>query len=589
MGGSDPVAGERLMGFFEEIEAQIHLWPWSVGMADESIDIVDGRVEFPFYGSPTISLARGASLILPSRYERFLPLGTAFPPGTSKYQVYEAPYGMLAGDGRSGNIRAKTGSGYFAVTLAPIGALPRLVAGDGSDGSSVESGLARSVLAWSQFFDDLLDEAGKNWQRGENVPWGEVWQFIGTLGSDGSEPRMGLIVKIADQIKQKMPGIVQGARKILLRERQLLPTSRVSETDIRCLDWLIRQPGRTVAEKGGHKQRIMAVTRRESFNTLENQVLKDFIRRCRKESARYLQNEVGFDPNFRQSKRARLVASYQRLCGRLLNEPNMEEISRPSPNSGPNYVLQNDLRYREMWRWYSRLLKREDEEDRFWDWQTRAWSDITRFLVNAAMVMLKEQYPKTAEGEDRLFVAEIAQSLLHLRREQAMGCRIVPGSEPGPFLVSHRRQGKLGEASAVLEIVHPRDSDKHYLAKLLGRTGGHQFLVLNSLGGVTPQQKVIVVWGVHTAGAGNVPQVADILASADRALKYHSTVLGERRSGFPRLSGLVLCSRLEDVELGRYSNKNGVSLVSVPADPLGWGTAVQDVKEALKQTFESLL
>lgn len=58
----------------------------------------------------------------------------------------------------------------------------------------------------------------------------------------------------------------------------MIPLSRVQEIDRKAMPWLIRQPGETIAERGGNRQRIQAVAREENFDTLENRVLLSYAR-----------------------------------------------------------------------------------------------------------------------------------------------------------------------------------------------------------------------------------------------------------------------------------------------------------------------
>src|SRR5262249_48223772 len=130
-------------------------------------------------------------------------------------------------------------------------------------------------------------------------------------------------------------------------------------------------------------------------------------------------------------------------------DPALERVSLPAPGTQPNYVLQNDLRYREVWHWYSKLLRREEEEDRIWDWQPRTWADVMRLLVGAAL----EWSRGGRSPRDGVVFEQLAASPLRLRAEQSLGSRIVPGSEPGPFLLILMEAGRPIR-QAVMEVVH---------------------------------------------------------------------------------------------------------------------------------------
>ena len=94
-----------------------------------------------------------------------------------------------------------------------------------------------------------------------------------------------------------------------------------------------------------NQQRLLGIARNESFDTLENRVLKDFIFRCGNEGHRYLNTEVGNSFQLQQSKRARSVKSYCHLCTGLHKVPHLEKVAAPPNPIRANYVLQNDYRY----------------------------------------------------------------------------------------------------------------------------------------------------------------------------------------------------------------------------------------------------
>ena len=177
-------------------------------------------------------------------------------------------------------------------------------------------------------------------------------------------------------------------------------------------------------EKAGSKQRLLAIVRKESFDTLENRVLKDFVLRCSKEAAHYLNVEVG--PRMQGSLRASDVKRYKSVCNMCITDPDFEEVSLPAPGTQPNYVLQNDLRYRKVWYWYRQLLRRADVEDQIWDWQTRTWADVTRLLVGAAMEWLTtEDGLRSRNIRNGVVFEKLAHASLRLRSEQSLGSRIL--------------------------------------------------------------------------------------------------------------------------------------------------------------------
>lgn len=564
------------------IDVQLHLWPWSRGIREETPDL---SCPFKFWGSPVVSLSRRATLYLPRRHERFLPFGPPFDTRAGEYLLYETPHGVLAAGNTettdsTAEIRVHIGTLRESIRLRPQGA-KRIPSQYGGDQENEGTRLASIVIDWSQFFDDLLDKAKK--AGGENrLSWAEAIKSIFDVAEDAKQPRKALIVDIAERMRSRLPSIVAAARRILYRERLMLPAGRIAETDTACLRWMVRQPGDTMALKAAaNRQRLLGIARRESFDTLENRVLKDFIVRCAMEGRRYDRTEVGDNPGLRQSQRACTVRQYQNLCAELSRMALFDGVAAPPPVPQPNYVLQNDLRYRAIWHHYVRLLKREEEEDCLWDWQARTWADVCRFLVCAALFSL------SCEVQRKLFVEEQLASAVNLVAEQRLGCRILAGSEPGPFLVGLRSRPR--SRASILEVVHPEHAGEHPATRLLGRTGGHLYFVLTPLDG--GRRLVLIIWAVHTAAAKDHPSWKEIGLSAGNALQAHFRILDELGDPlFPLLRGFVVASDMDSMAADLHPGMNGdLHLVQVAIDQRYWSEALNGIMLVIEDILESVL
>jgi hypothetical protein len=567
------------------IDVQLHFWPWSEGIREDTVNLTKGEVSFPFWGSPVLSISTHADLYLPRRHERFIPFGPPFETLVGKYRLYEAPHGILASRYRQlidseGEIRVVAEKRREIVRLKAQGARGRFSWQKGGE-KGEETTLARTVIAWSQFFDDLLDSAKKA-GRENRLPWVEAVNSIIEEERDLRQPRKALIVDIAENMRGKLQQIVTAARRILYRERLMLPADRLSETDTACLRWMIRQPGETLIQKAAtNRQRFLGIARRESFDTLENRVMKDFICRCSHEGRRYLKTEVGDNPGLQQSERAITVRQYHVLCTDLSRTPFLENVAAPPPAPRPNYVLQNDIRYREIWRHYVRLLRREDEEDCLWDWQSRTWADVCRFLVCAAIFDL------LANPSGEVLFEELLASAVRLAGEQRLGSRILEGSEPGPFLVA--RRGQERSRASILEIVHPDQAGEHPATRFLGRTGGHLYLVLTPLTGERPL--VLIVWAIHTASAEEHPSWMEIGQSAGRALQNHIRIFDQRREpDFPRLRGFIVASDMEATAADLHPGTGkDLHLVQVATDQRCWKDAIAGINLVIQDILEAAL
>ena len=201
-----------------------------------------------------------------------------------------------------------------------------------------------------------------------------------TASGDRSEPRMALIVRLAETLPHLTADLCGRPRRVLSRVREIVPASRVQQLDGGCLRWLARRPGRTVAEKAGSKQMILGVTRRESTDTPENRVLRDFLVRGTRACGRYVREHR----HALNHGRVLRVMRFRRILRLALKGSAVANVRPLTGVAQPNYVLQHDARYRPMWEAYVQLVRQEAEQDRVWRWRHRLWAEHCRLgLLNA--------------------------------------------------------------------------------------------------------------------------------------------------------------------------------------------------------------
>lgn len=214
------------------------------------------------------------------------------------------------------------------------------------------------------------------------------------LGSKKDFAPESLVVEIARNAPGAISSIAAGPRMVLMREHTEVPLDKIQEMDTFSLVALARRPGRTVAMKAGPKQRLTALTRRETADTVENRVVMDFILRSARLARQYVDEMCArcprkedcrlHDPVVEKdcpSERVKLVAAYSRHCAAWLRSGTFAEVARlKEPRMRPNYVLQQNIRYVKVWKYYLKLLRLEDVEEDVWRWRRAAWSDMAKML-----------------------------------------------------------------------------------------------------------------------------------------------------------------------------------------------------------------
>lgn len=210
-----------------------------------------------------------------------------------------------------------------------------------------------------------------------------LWDRVVKLWEDEAKDvaaEMDILAKHAKTLKNVLRELELSPRKILSRNRSLTPLSRVQEMDRAGMLWLSRQPGNNWPERAGPSQRILAPTRYESSNTLENRVLLSLAELTHNKARQYIKR------NHRacHSTRYRTIERHGNNCRRLARALANLGVARAAPDVAPNYVLQNDARYNRIWTAYQELLKQKKELDDLWRWQARSWEEFCTLAVAVA-------------------------------------------------------------------------------------------------------------------------------------------------------------------------------------------------------------
>lgn len=533
-----------------DLSASILTWPWSLSLGGQTVDAQHLEVSATFVGSAVLACTEDLNVIPAGGAADLAPLARG-----AGSCLYELPQGRVGSAEVPLELRA-SGRGCHARWLVQLdGARCRFDDSSGSgERESVES---IAVFDWWDAFDDLRT---LGIDADHAIPWSKVEEWLGNQ-SRSSEPRRALIVEIEEAIGHSILDRVRHLRRILLRRRDLVPAHQIQQVDEECLRWYIRQPGETLAEKAGHRQEIMSVVRQETFDTLENRVLKDFLSRCDRACTRYLRR---FEAEFSNSDRVKRVRRFQSICTGALALPEFEQVQRPRAGVLPNYVLQSDPRYRDIWVWYQALLRNQDSEEQIWNWQSRLWSDVVRLLLGAACQLHRSSR------------VVLTDSPAFVMAEGRLGARLLEHWAPGPFLVRHR----LG-SEKVLSVVDSRHALQHQMTADLFALGAHAYLIKEHVEVDRPAE-ILAVWALNGMATTREFDPVQVALSAGRALVNCRESMRER-SSLGRLDGVVVTSQLgqgSETSLALQPQDGHTTRVAVlrfGSDPRGWQDAVVEL------------
>ena len=432
-------------------------------------------------------------------------------------------------------------------------------------GSSELSELIRESLRYVQRLQEIIkDHSIGEKQPINRVDWKVAIDQLSQTDWSGGIIRKPLIVDLAEKQHYPLKEIARGAKRVLRRKRDTERLSKAREFDKATLIRIAQLPGRTISEKAGPKQRIPAVKRFESTDTLENRVVEHF---CRLSEAEWLRNER--DEQTALSKEwQRLASGFVGLCKRVKRSDDFNNISKlTSPCHAPNYTLEQNTNYRAVWQGYRKLIKRQAEREECWAWARRVF-------LNRTYVYVVELYEQLFPESDAAHIPY--RKHLRARLTHQFGLWFEPSSLPGPRILRTE-----DDEIQTAYLLSPTDIN-------LGFKEYTQILSLNADAYIALiTQKQISLCPVYTF-VGNSEASAYKDAKEDLT-KTFERIQAERFNSQTtiRLTKplFLWCDFLGDRGLGA-GQSDGVLQVGIPVYQDHWRSPEANIVEAIRKEFQ---
>lgn len=349
-----------------------------------------------------------------------------------------------------------------------------------------------------------------------------VWTDV-----DKNEAMMALIVKLAQDrdLLRVFESIAQRPRRILFSYRENTQLHRIQELDSACIRDLARRPGCTVAEKAGPRQKLLAVRRHASVETMENQVFSWVLHGMRGRVKDYVAtNQRHLHAG---SNRVRAVARCGRRCQEWASSEHFQAVAFDQLQHPiqPNYSLQMDERYRHVYKAYRELLKEQHVRDDAWKWQRILWGESARQLVACTLTE---------------FFNENRASTPYYRLEGEYGVWTESPVAPGPFKT---RAGTCMLVDSRDVLVNPDswiNNPPFDFAPYLGTSGCDQVLFWPS------SRTILLMWFIYWTGVSE--QIGPMISRAGEALRILSLDINRFTRQRYRYFGLVLVTDPQSVE-----------------------------------------
>jgi hypothetical protein len=328
----------------------------------------------------------------------------------------------------------------------------------------------------------------RNWHSVRNV-WVDV---------DKTEAIMALIVKLAqdNDLLRIFKLIARRPRRILLRYRENTPLHRIQELDSACIRDLARRPGRTVAEKAGPHQKLLAVRRHASVETMENRLYSWVLCGMQGRAKDYVAtNQHHLHAG---SNRVRTVERCGRRCNEWASSEHFQNIAFDQLQHPvqPNYSLQMDERYRHVYKTYRELIMEQHVRDDAWEWQRILWAESARQLVGCTLVE---------------FFGEERASTPYYRFESEYGIWTESPVGPGPFKTKAGPCILIDSRDVLINPGAWIDNPPFDFSPYLGTLGCEQVLFWPSSG------TLLVIWYIYWTGDSD--QIGPMIRRAGEALR----------------------------------------------------------------------
>ncbi|MEZ9368447.1 DUF2357 domain-containing protein [Shewanella sp. 10N.286.51.B2] len=190
---------------------------------------------------------------------------------------------------------------------------------------------------------------------------------------------------IIDHCIDAIGHILLSPRQTVVRVHEMTPVYLAQRLDSRSVQWLSRKPGNNMREKLAANPHILAATRKMSFDTLENRLLKALL--IRVQGLLLYRQEAGLQLAEEQEALLVSIQKTLRFEGFL--------AIKSWQNMPPNNVLLQDKQYRKVWRSWQLLQRLEDDcqfqQENFFASGFGVFSELLKQLAGTTRCVLLDQ------------------------------------------------------------------------------------------------------------------------------------------------------------------------------------------------------
>lgn len=220
----------------------------------------------------------------------------------------------------------------------------------------------------------------------------EFWQeaadqSVNLLQSEGNRPfpyddLMQMVSFCGDQLQS----IVSAPRYEIVKVDKMARPYRVRNTGAKTMNWLGKQPGKTIKEKLSGKEKMLTQMNAYSFDIRENQIAMMLYRQLSRRVADRV--KYGIKKNGYDTVASSELAQLQKIKKQIRNSP-LAEV-KPQNHSQANNVLLSDKNYSIIWRAYLDMAAFDRTESEKWNRALALFAKAVFLSVNAEILSYRD-------------------------------------------------------------------------------------------------------------------------------------------------------------------------------------------------------
>lgn len=193
---------------------------------------------------------------------------------------------------------------------------------------------------------------------------------------------MQMVTFCGDQLQS----VVEDPRHNIVKVDTMLMPYRVKNTGSKTMNWLGRQPGKTIKEKLAGKNKMLTQVNEYSYDIRENQVAMMLFRQMMRRVSDRI--NFGIKANGYDSFENEQIHQLQRIKKLLRNSP-ISDVE-PQNHSQANNVLLSDKNYSIIWRAYLNMAKYDTYLENNWKKALELYVKAVFLSINAELLSYKD-------------------------------------------------------------------------------------------------------------------------------------------------------------------------------------------------------